>query len=123
MVVGFVFFLFSPTFEPLPSSEGEMLTLMLPHTKTVVCDGSLGKFFFFFSMSVLAWISARSSHPTSVPVLTNALLIPSIQILAESLSRRAEALIAAKGGQAHVNAQGFGITHVVYVFKSYLLEF
>ncbi len=50
------------------------------------------------------------SDPTSVPVLTNALLnewakIPSetIQNLVESLQRSVEAVIAAKGDQLHIN--------------------
>ncbi|KAK3518759.1 hypothetical protein QTP70_011551 [Hemibagrus guttatus] len=43
-------------------------------------------------------LRARPSHPTSVPDLTNALLEDTLLNLVESLPRRVEAVIAAKGG-------------------------
>ena len=59
-------------------------------------------------------LRARPNRPTSVPNLTNALvtewkqvLIAMIQHLVESLPRRVEAVIAAKGNQLHVNAHYF----------------
>ena len=61
-------------------------------------------------------LRARPNRPTSVPELTNALVAEWMQVpaamshhLVESLPRRVEADIAAKGDQLHINAHDFGI--------------
>ena len=74
-------------------------------------------------------LRARPNPPTSVPDLTNALVaewkqIPAamFQHLVESLPRRVEAVIAAKGwgDQLHINAHDFGMRctfgQVVHMF-------
>ena len=60
-------------------------------------------------------MQARPSGPTAVPGLTNALLTEWAQIprdrlqnLMERLTRRVEAVIAAKE-RLHINANGFGM--------------
>ena len=61
-------------------------------------------------------LRARPNCPTSVPHHTNALLaewnqVPSamFQHLVESLPRRVEAVMAAKGEQLHINGHNFGM--------------
>ena len=78
-------------------------------------------------------LRARPHRPTSVPNLTNALvaewkqILPAMfQHLVESLPRRVEVVLAAKGDQLHINAHDFGMRcwtsrcphtfgHIVYV--------
>ena len=78
-------------------------------------------------------LRARPNRPTSVPNLTRALVTEGKQVpaamflhLVESLPRRVEAVIAAKGNQLHMNAHDFGMRcstsryphtfgHVVYM--------
>ena len=61
-------------------------------------------------------LRSRPNRPTSVPDLTNALVVEWKQIPAamfqhpvESLPRRVEAVIATKGYQLHINAHDFGM--------------
>ena len=83
---------------------------------------------------------ARPNHPTSVPDLPNALVaewkqVPTekFQHLVESLPRRVEAAIAAKGDQLHISARDFGMRcltsrcpqtsgHLVYTYPSSILK-
>ena len=65
------------------------------------------------------WLQAKPNCSTSVPKLTNALVaewkqVPGamFQHLVESLSRRVEAVIAAKGGPTPFNAHDFGMRYL-----------
>ena len=78
-------------------------------------------------------LQARPNRPTSVPDLTNALewkQVPAamFQHLVESLPRRVEAVVGAKGDQLHIDAHDLGMRcstsrcphtfgHVVYIMS------
>jgi hypothetical protein len=123
---------------------------LFQHDKAPVYKArSIQKYFFKIGVEVFDWpdlnpiehlwdkleheLLDRPHRPTSVLDLTNALVadwkkVPTakFQDLVESLLRRVEADIAAKGGQLHINAHDFGIrcltsrcpltfSHVVYI--------
>jgi hypothetical protein len=64
-----------------------------------------------FGMNWICRLRARPNRLTSVPDLAEWKQVPAamFQHLVESLTRRVEAVIAAKGGHLHINAHDFGM--------------